>query len=95
MYLSSVSSLGPSALLSETTRLPGQLCHPPTTHLATLHPTKNGCSSLKFSHSGRLLAAGCADNNDLYPVIIYEVRSTFVQHWSYSTPHCVLRLHVR
>ena len=76
--LRSASSLvtQPSALLSETARLPGQACHVPTTHTATLRHTRMGCSALAFSHSGRLLAAGCADHEDVYPLIIYEVNKS-------------------
>ena len=62
-----------SKLLSASARLPGQACHIPSTNHATLYPAKMGCSALVFSNSGRLLAAGCADNDTSYPVIVFEV----------------------
>lgn len=73
-HLNSASNLvvPPTTLLSETARLPGQVCRVPTIHTQILRHTKMGCSALQFSHSGRLLAAGCADH-DVYPLIIYEV----------------------
>lgn len=65
----------PSKLLSASARLPGQACRIPITNHATLYPTKMGCSCLLFSHSGRLLAAGCASSQGTtaYPVILFEV----------------------
>lgn len=65
----------PSKLLSASARLPGQACRIPTTNHATHYPTKMGCSCLLFSHSGRLLAAGCASSQGTtaYPVILFEV----------------------
>ena len=74
-YCSSANLLdSPSKLLSASARLPGQACHVPTTNHAMLYPTKMGCSCLLFSHSGRLLAAGCAGQGTAaYPVILFEV----------------------
>ena len=75
-FFSSTTDLieAPSKFLSVTARLPGQACHIPSTIHATLYPSKMGCSALVFSHSGRLLAAGCANQDTSYPVIIFEVR---------------------
>lgn len=64
-----------STLMSASLRLPGQACQIPTTRLSILYPTPMGASTLAFSHTGHLLAVGCADQDNLYPLVIYEIPS--------------------
>lgn len=78
---SSSNLLTQSAVFSTTARLPNQACQIPTSPHATVHPTKMGCSTLAFSHSGTLLAAGCADQDVHYPMVIFEVNfASFCGH---------------
>lgn len=59
--------------MSASLRLPGQACQIPTTRLSILYPTPMGASTMAFSHTGHLLAVGCGDQDNIYPLVIYEV----------------------
>ncbi|XP_018587251.2 jouberin [Scleropages formosus] len=55
-------------------RVPGQVCRIPNKPMLSFRGGQMGCLTLRFSHAGRRLAAGCADR-DAFPVVVYEIPS--------------------
>ncbi|ELT92642.1 hypothetical protein CAPTEDRAFT_228034 [Capitella teleta] len=74
--VSKASDRDPSAKkgLSLWNRFPGQVCKVPNAPFQALPSGRKGCFVVKFSHDGRLLACGCADNEG-HPILIYEIPS--------------------
>ncbi|KAM6917304.1 jouberin isoform 2-T2 [Lycodopsis pacificus] len=55
-------------------RLPGQVCRIPNKSMLSFRGGRMGCFTLRFSHTGTMLAAACADT-DAFPVVVYEIPS--------------------
>ncbi|XP_030644638.1 jouberin [Chanos chanos] len=55
-------------------RLPGQVCRIPNKPMLSFRGGQMGCFTLRFSHSGRILATACADR-DAFPIVVYEIPS--------------------
>ena len=54
-------------------RLAGQPCRIPNDLLLNLPSGKNGCYSIRFSKSGSYLACGTVEENNVSPVLVYEI----------------------
>lgn len=54
-------------------RLPGQACNVPNELAMSLNSAKYGCYSVKFSTSGSYLACACAEEDNAYPVTVYDI----------------------
>eukprot|EP00117_Sycon_ciliatum_P028554 scpid20880/ scgid2905/ Jouberin; Abelson helper integration site 1 protein homolog len=53
-------------------RFPGQSCDVPNKEVLRLSSGSHGCTVVKFSHSGRLLAVACGQS-ELFGAILYEI----------------------
>lgn len=54
-------------------RLPGKACNVPNELAMTLPSSKYGCYSVKFSTSGSYLACACVEEDNTYPIVVYEI----------------------
>lgn len=56
-------------------RAEGQPCRIPNDTILSLPSGKNGCYSIRFSRSGSYLACACVEDNNVCPILIYEIPS--------------------
>jgi WD40 repeat protein len=54
-------------------RLPGQACNVPNELALSLNSTKQGCYSVKFSTSGSYLACACVEEDNGYPILVFDI----------------------
>jgi jouberin len=54
-------------------RLAGQPCRIPNELFLSLPSGRNGCYSIRFSHNGSFIACGTVEENNISPVLVYEI----------------------
>lgn len=54
-------------------RLPGKACNVPNELALSFPSTKYGCYSVKFSTSGSYLACACVDEDNGYPILVFDI----------------------